>query len=50
MGEIWLRTGEATVLASEGQFTDAMPEVMTGMSGAPSGMRSRPWPDTRACP
>jgi hypothetical protein len=27
---IWLATGEATVLAADGQYTDAMPEVMIG--------------------
>lgn len=37
MSEIWLRTGEATVLASEGQFTDAMPEVMIGHVRGPVG-------------
>jgi 5,6,7,8-tetrahydromethanopterin hydro-lyase len=37
MSEIWLRTGEATVLASEGQFTDAMPEVMIGHVNGPVG-------------
>ena len=37
MSEIWLRTGEATVLASEGQFTDAMPEVMIGHVKGPVG-------------
>ncbi|HYA80002.1 MAG TPA: aldehyde-activating protein, partial [Methylocystis sp.] len=25
MSEIWLATGEATVLAADGQYTDAMP-------------------------
>ena len=28
MSEIWLATGEATILAAEGQYTDAMPEVL----------------------
>ena len=37
MSKIWLRTGEATVLASEGQFTDAMPEVMIGHIEGPVG-------------
>jgi hypothetical protein len=30
MSEIWFRTGEATVLAADGQYTDAMPEVLIG--------------------
>ncbi len=37
MDEILLRTGEATVLAAEGQFTDAMPEVMIGHVRGPVG-------------
>lgn len=37
MSEIWLRTGEATVLAAEGQFTDAMPEVVIGSIRGPVG-------------
>ncbi|MEJ0093546.1 MAG: formaldehyde-activating enzyme [Methylocella sp.] len=37
MSEIWLCTGEATVLAAEGQFTDAMPEVMIGNVKGPVG-------------
>jgi 5,6,7,8-tetrahydromethanopterin hydro-lyase len=37
MSEIWLRTGEATVLAADGQFTDAMPEVMIGHIKGPVG-------------
>ena len=37
MSEIWLRTGEATVLAADGQFTDAMPEVMIGHVKGPVG-------------
>jgi 5,6,7,8-tetrahydromethanopterin hydro-lyase len=37
MSEIWLRTGEATILAAEGQFTDAMPEVMIGHVRGPVG-------------
>ncbi|MCX7898623.1 MAG: formaldehyde-activating enzyme [Methylocystis sp.] len=34
---IWLRTGEATVLAAEGQYTDAMPEVLIGNVKGPVG-------------
>ncbi len=37
MSEIWLATGEATVLAAEGQYTDAMPEVMIGSIKGPVG-------------
>lgn len=37
MSEIWLRAGEATVLAADGQFTDAMPEVMIGDVKGPVG-------------
>ena len=37
MTEIWMRTGEATVLAAEGQFTDAMPEVAIGSVRGPVG-------------
>ena len=37
MSEIWLRTGEATVFAADGQFTDAMPEVMIGDVRGPVG-------------
>ncbi|MBB3769835.1 MULTISPECIES: formaldehyde-activating enzyme [Ancylobacter] len=37
MSEIWFRTGEATVLAAEGQFTDAMPEVLIGSVRGPAG-------------
>ena len=37
MSEIWLRTGEARVLAAEGQFTDAMPEVLIGDIRGPVG-------------
>lgn len=37
MSEIWLRAGEATVLAAEGQFTDAMPEVIIGHVQGPVG-------------
>ncbi|HEY8162837.1 MAG: formaldehyde-activating enzyme [Methylocystis sp.] len=37
MSDIWLATGEATVLAAEGQFTDAMPEVLIGSIKGPVG-------------
>ena len=37
MSEIWFRTGEATVLAAEGQYTDAMPEVLIGSTRGPVG-------------
>ncbi|MGQ3674984.1 formaldehyde-activating enzyme [Xanthobacter sp. TB0139] len=37
MSEIWFRTGEATVFASEGQATDAMPEVVIGSVKGPVG-------------
>lgn len=37
MSEIWFRTGEATVLAVEGQATDAMPEVVIGSVKGPVG-------------
>ena len=37
MSGIWLATGEATVLAAEGQYTDAMPEVMIGDVNGPVG-------------
>lgn len=37
VSEFILRTGEATVLAAEGQFTDAMPEVMIGHVNGPVG-------------
>ncbi|MBT9288007.1 formaldehyde-activating enzyme [Prosthecodimorpha staleyi] len=37
MSEIWFRTGEATVLAAEGQATDAMPEVLIGSVRGPAG-------------
>lgn len=37
MSEIWLRVGEATVSAADGQFTDAMPEVMIGDIKGPVG-------------
>jgi formaldehyde-activating enzyme len=35
--EIWFRTGEATVLAAEGQATDAMPEIVIGSVKGPVG-------------
>ena len=34
---IIFRTGEATVLAREGQFTDAMPEILIGSVNGPVG-------------
>ena len=37
MSEIWLRTGEATVMGCDGQPTDAMPEVMIGSVRGPVG-------------
>ena len=37
MSEIWLATGEATILAAEGQYTDAMPEVLIGNIKGPVG-------------
>lgn len=37
MSEIWFRSGEATVLAAEGQVTDAMPEVVIGSVKGPVG-------------
>jgi len=37
MTDIWFRTGEATVLAVEGQATDAMPEVVIGSVKGPVG-------------
>jgi len=37
MSDIWLRTGEATVLGAEGQYTDAMPEVLIGSVRGPVG-------------
>ena len=37
MSNIWLATGEATVLAAEGQYTDAMPEVLIGNVKGPVG-------------
>lgn len=35
--KIIFRAGEATVLAREGQFTDAMPEVLIGDVSGPVG-------------
>lgn len=37
MSDIWLATGEATVLAADGQYTDAMPEVLIGNVKGPVG-------------
>ncbi|MGE0025230.1 MAG: formaldehyde-activating enzyme [Hyphomicrobium sp.] len=37
MSDIWFRAGEATVLAKEGQATDAMPEVVIGSVKGPVG-------------
>lgn len=37
MTKILFRSGEATVFASEGQFTDAMPEVVIGSVAGPAG-------------
>lgn len=37
MTDIWFKTGEATVLAAEGQATDAMPEVVIGSVKGPVG-------------
>ena len=37
MSDIWFRAGEATVLAAEGQATDAMPEVLIGSVRGPVG-------------
>jgi formaldehyde-activating enzyme len=37
MSEIWFAAGEATVLASEGQVTDAMPEILIGSVRGPVG-------------
>jgi formaldehyde-activating enzyme len=36
--DIWFKTGEATVLAAEGQATDAMPEVLIGSVKGPVGI------------
>lgn len=35
--EIWFRTGEATVFASNDQGTDAMPEILIGSVRGPAG-------------
>lgn len=35
--KIWFKTGEATVFASEGQGTDAMPEIVIGDVTGPVG-------------
>lgn len=35
--EIWFKTGEATVFASEDQGTDAMPEILIGSVRGPAG-------------
>mgnify|MGYP003668051424 CR=1 FL=1 len=35
--EIWFRTGEATVFASDDQGTDAMPEILIGSVRGPAG-------------
>lgn len=37
MSEIIFKTGEATVFAADGQFTDAMPEVLIGSVNGPVG-------------
>src|SRR5579862_7958748 len=37
MTDFFFRTGEATVFAAEGQFTDAMPEVLIGSVRGPAG-------------
>lgn len=37
MSEIIFRTGEATVFAAEGQYTDAMPEILIGDVNGPVG-------------
>lgn len=37
MTDIWMKTGEATVFAAEGQYTDAMPEVLIGSIRGPVG-------------
>jgi 5,6,7,8-tetrahydromethanopterin hydro-lyase len=34
---IWFRTGEATVFSSDGQGTDAMPEILIGSVRGPAG-------------
>lgn len=37
MTDLFFRTGEATVFAADGQFTDAMPEVLIGSVRGPAG-------------
>lgn len=37
MSDIIFKTGEATVFAAEGQFTDAMPEILIGSVNGPVG-------------
>ena len=37
MSEFLFKTGEATVFAAEGQYTDAMPEILLGDIGGPVG-------------
>ena len=37
MSDIWFKAGEATVLAADGQATDAMPEVLIGSVRGPVG-------------
>jgi formaldehyde-activating enzyme len=37
MTDIFFRTGEATVFAAEGQYTDAMPEILIGSVRGPAG-------------
>ncbi|WP_028998339.1 formaldehyde-activating enzyme [Azohydromonas australica] len=36
--DYYFRAGEATVLAREGQFTDAMPEILIGCTDGPVGL------------
>lgn len=36
----WFRTGEATVFSSEGQGTDAMPEILIGDVKGPADRKS----------
>lgn len=37
MKDLFFRTGEATVFAADGQYTDAMPEVVIGSVRGPAG-------------
>lgn len=37
MSEIFFKVGEATVFAADGQYTDAMPEVLIGSVKGPAG-------------